>query len=267
MSDPDRDGGTAAGAAVWERYSAVALDLVRAADEAGVTLRLVGSVACRLHCEGQHGLLEAMGRENPPDVDMVTTGSDRARARDLLRSLSYEEDRNMLVAMEGRRYAFREPKLRLHVDLFVDRLEFCHPIDVTGRFGLDHPTLSLADLVLSKLQIVQINQKDLKDLVALVLEHDLGPDDREAIDAAYIARLASQDWGLYYTISRNLERVRQFAAAGPLTEVDRELIGARLGALWRQIEGAPKPLKWRLRAKVGPRVRWYEDVEEPEPAF
>jgi hypothetical protein len=258
----------AAAVASWDRAVAEGLDLVARAERAGLTLRLVGSVACRVHCGGRQGVLDALAREQPPDVDLVAPAGSRAGVRALLRDLGYQEDRDMLVAMEGRRYAFRSPDRGLQVDLFVDRLEFCHPIDVTGRFGLDSPTLPLADLALSKLQIVRINQKDLKDLTVLLLEHPCGSGDREAVDVTYLARLASEDWGLYYTMSRNVARLRAFLEqAGALSGEDRRTAASRLEELWEAVEAAPKGIRWRLRARVGPRVQWYQEVTEKEPTF
>jgi hypothetical protein len=267
VSDGGHLGSEAAAVATWDRCVNLGLDLVRRAEEAGLTLRLVGSVACRVHCPAYRDRLDAMDRENPPDVDLVASSASRAGLRSIFRDLGYEEDRDMLVAMEGRRFAFRVPDGRIHIDLFIDRLEFCHPIDVSRRFSLDAPTLSLADLALSKLQIVEINQKDLTDLAVLLLEHRCGSD-REAVDIDHIARLAAEDWGLYHTMSGNVERMRAFVAAAPALPGDEKaIVTARLGELWARAEEAPKSLRWKLRAKVGSRVKWYQDVAEKEPTF
>jgi hypothetical protein len=253
----------------WDAYVERALQLVDAARERGLTLRLVGSVACRIRCAGFEATLDALDRENPPDIDLVCPADDRTRVRSMFLELGFAEDRDLLVAMEGRRMAFDEAATRLHVDLFVDRLEFCHPIDVTKRFGLESPTLPLADLVLSKLQIVEINQKDLKDLLVLLLAHDLGTaEDPERIDVARIAALASEEWGLFHTMSLNVERVRALAESTPVLDEDsRRAVLDRLGRLWAAVEAAPKSLKWKVRSKVGTRVQWYQDVSEQEPAF
>jgi hypothetical protein len=171
--------------------------------------------------------------------------------------------------MEGHRMGFDEASPRLHVDLFVDRLEFCHPIDVTKRFALESPTLPLADLVLSKLQIVEINQKDLKDLTVLLLAHDLGTaQDPERIEVGRITALTGEEWGLFHTMSLNVERVRALVEGTPvLDEEQRRTVLDRLGRLWAAVEAGPKTLRWKVRSKVGTRVQWYEDVSEQEPAF
>jgi len=251
----------------WTEHLAAAHQLLEAAGQAGLTLRLVGSVGCRLHCAEHEWAFGALEREDPPDLDLVAPGKDRNGVRRIFGELGYDEDRDMTVAMEGRRYKYWRSRDRLNADLFVDRLEFCHPIDVTKRFGLDSPTLSLADLVLSKLQIVEMNLKDLKDLTVLFLAHDVGSGDREAVDPGYIARLGSEDWGLYYTMSRNVERVRAFLEGVPFADEQRVTARRRIDALWDAVQASPKSLKWKLRAKVGPRVQWYQDVSEPEPTF
>jgi hypothetical protein len=261
------EGNGAKPARSWDEHIVAAHSLLYAAGEAGLTLRLLGSVGCRLHCEGRLAAFDALGREDPPDLDFAAPARDRTALRGLFAKLGYDEDRDMMVAMEGRRYAYRSHVDNLHVDLFINKLEFCHPIDVTKRFDLDSPTLPVADLLLSKLQIVEINQKDLIDLVVLVLEHDLGSGDRERIDAGYVAKLASEDWGLYYTMSRNVERSKAFVGASALGAEERAAVAGRLDALWASVEAAPKGLKWKLRSKVGARMQWYEDVTEPEPTF
>lgn len=262
---PEGNGATPARS--WNEYIAAARALLNAAGDAGLTLRLLGSVGCRLHCGGHLGAFATLGREDPPDLDFAAPSKDGNGVRGVFAKLGYDEDRDMMVAMEGRRYAYRSKADGLHVDLFINRLDFCHPIDVTKRFGLDAPTLPVGDLLLSKLQIVEINRKDLIDLVVLVLEHDLGSGDRERIDAGYIARLASEEWGLYYTMSRNIERAKEFLRASALAPADQAAGVGRLDALWQAVEAEPKGLKWKLRAKVGPRVQWFEDVTEPEPTF
>jgi len=132
-------------------------------------------------------------------------------------------------------------------------------IDLRGRMDHDGPCLTPADLLLSKLQIYEINRKDLVDLVALLMDHPMADHDDEAINAAYVARLTADDWGLYRTLQLNTERLRSMVTEVP---VDSTLVVERLDELWRLIDAQPKSLKWRLRARVGDRVSWYELPEE-----
>jgi tetrahydromethanopterin S-methyltransferase subunit F len=243
-------------------------DLLGRAEEAGVTLRVVGSIGVRLHCPEFVDRLDAMDREAPPDIDLIIPTSDRRAFRAMLVGLGYPENRDVLVAMEGHRYRYTVPDEALHIDAFVDVLEFCHPIDLRERLHLDAPTIPLTDLVLEKLQIVEINQRDLKDLTVMFLEHDVGTAGREVIDLDYVAGLLARDWGFCYTVGRNVERLRGFVVGTPgLSDEERGLIARRLDALVDRVEAEPKSRRWRFRARVGTRVQWYRDVSELEATF
>ena len=124
---------------------------------------------------------------------------------------------------------------------------------------LDGPCCSPADLLLSKLQIYEVNRKDLVDTIALFLDHRVSSGDDDAIDAAYIAHLAADDWGLYRTLQLNIKKL---LATLDEIEVDRDLVRSRVEELWAVVEARAKPLKWRLRAQVGDRLQWYELPEE-----
>jgi hypothetical protein len=179
---------------------------------------------------------------------------------ELFRELGYEPNERFNLMNGDRRLYFYDTHNGRQVDVFVDTFRMSHEIDLRGRLDHDHPALSPSDLLLSKLQIYEVNRKDLVDVVALMLDHAIETgDEGEVIEAAYIARLAASDWGFYRTLQVNIERLR---AVLEELEVDRALVNARLDELWRAIDEAPKPLKWRLRAQVGDRVRWYELPEE-----
>jgi hypothetical protein len=132
-------------------------------------------------------------------------------------------------------------------------------IDLRGRMDYGGPCLTPADLLLSKLQIYEINRKDLVDLVALLIDHPVADHDDEAINAAYVARLTADDWGLYRTLQLNTERLRDMVGEVP---VDSTVVVQRLDELWRSIDAQPKSLRWKLRARVGDRMSWYELPEE-----
>ena len=71
--------------------------------------------------------------------------------------------------------------------------------------------------------------------------------------------LTGDDWGLWRTITRNLDSVAAHLSA---YDVDRDLVSARLDDLQRRIDAAPKSRGWRLRDRIGERKRWYELPEE-----
>ena len=145
------------------------------------------------------------------------------------------------------------------VDIFIDRLKMCHVVELAGRLGHDGPTLTPADLLLSKLQVFEVNMKDLVDTIALLLDHAVADHDDDAVNASYLAKLTSEDWGLYRTLQLNTQRVRDAARD---FDVDAQRINKRLDEIWDAIEARPKSLKWKLRARVGDRVAWYELPEE-----
>ena len=123
-------------------------------------------------------------------------------------------------------------------------------------------TLPLAELLLTKLQIVKLNRKDLLDAYALLLTHEVADHDEDAINAVRIGELAARDWGLHHTIELTLERLRQGLADVDLDQVERALVEARIDAIEVAMAATPKTSRWRIRARVGDRVRWYDDPDE-----
>jgi hypothetical protein len=240
----------------WEQIQREAEALVAASSTRRLTLRMVGSAGIRLHCDGA---ALALDRRNRPakDIDLVCRREDRRGVRELLEERGYLVDRDLLVAMEGTRYAFGHPGTGVQVDLFVDRLSFCHTIELRDRFAHHATTIPVDDLLLQKLQIVEPVATDLMDLAALLESHevaDSGAGGAEAIDAGYVAGLLARDWGFHHTATVNLVRLR---AGGGLAAP-----AARVEALLTAIELAPKTLRWRARARLGERVQWWRDVEE-----
>jgi hypothetical protein len=238
----------------WDQIHPEAAALVAAASGRRLTLRLVGSVGIRLHCAGAASALDRRGRP-AKDIDLVCGREHRKGVRALLEERGYQIDRDLLVAMEGTRYAFAHPGTGVEIDLFVDRLQFCHTIELRERFARHASTIPIDDLLLQKLQIVELVTTDLMDLAALLETHEVaaGADSAESIDSGYVAGLLARDWGFHHTATANLERLRAAGEAG-----SQRGVAALLGA----IEAAPKSLKWRARSRIGERVQWWQDVDE-----
>ncbi|MFH0917363.1 MAG: hypothetical protein V1912_13090, partial [bacterium] len=136
-----------------------------------------------------------------------------------------------------------------------------------GRLEIDKYTLSLADLMLEKLQIVHLNEKDVIDVMMLLREHEIGDGDDEVINGAYISRMMAKDWGFYYTTTTNLNKVKSHLGNYEvLSPGDHDVISGRIDELLFMIDKEPKSLGWKLRAKVGTKKQWYNDVEEVERA-
>ena len=244
-----------------------AIALVEQAKERQLELRILGSLAYRLHCPGSLELFEEMERDLT-DVDFAARSDQRKAVRDFFEDLGYRIDQDLVVATEGKRYFLTDPRSGMGVDVFFDELFFCHRIPLRDRLGLDYPTIPLADLVLEKMQIVEINPKDVKDSLVLLLEHPVESTGREAIDGPYIAKLLSADWGFYYTVTRNLEKLRHHVADyGALDPRGWEIVNSRISELEKLIEEEPKARGWKIRARIGPRVRWYQEVAEKSATF
>jgi hypothetical protein len=251
---------------VWPEFVAEAEAIIAAAGERGLHLRLLGALAVIKQCPGGVWLLEKTNRVLT-DLDFMGYEKEILKVEAMFQGLGYEFLGGRGVTMDvwiGRRI-FHDPSgVRRRVDVFLDRLDFCHPIELKGRLDLDPVTIPLTDILLEKLQIVEINEKDLKDLVVLLLEHDVAEGHEPGrFDLPYIVGMLSAEWGFYYTVSLNFDRIRRFMDTIPdLTTEQKALIGERIDAIWGRIEAAPKGFKWKIRAKVGPSRRWYNEVGE-----
>ena len=193
------------------------------------------------------------------DLDFVAASKQQPSVQRLFESLGYQGDRRFNTLNGHQRLLYLDSLNGRQIDIFIDRMKMCHVIELGGRLSHDGPTLTPADLLLSKLQVYEVNMKDLVDTIALLLDHPIADHDDDAMNAAYLARLTSEDWGLYRTLQINIERVR-----GATTElaVDAGRVNQRLDQLWERIEMQPKSLKWKLRARIGDRISWYELPEE-----
>jgi hypothetical protein len=244
-----------------------ALDIVEKAKERQVELRILGSLAYRLHCPANLHLFEEMQRDLT-DVDLAASSRQRKEVRTFLEGLGFEIDRDLLVTTEGKRYAFSDPESKLVVDVFFDELFFCHPIPLRDRLELDYPTITPTDLLLEKMQIVEINPKDVKDTLVLLLEHPVDSKGTDAIDGDYVAKLLGADWGFYYTVTTNLARLGRRVADYPSFSAEQgQLVGQRVQQLLEVIENEPKTGKWKLRARIGPRKKWYQEVAEKSATY
>lgn len=252
-----------------EQFAAEALRIFDAANAAGVTLRVLGSIAYRIHCPTNLALFEKMARALT-DIDFASEKTQSNSLRQLFSALGYTEDRTVAIASEGSRYCFTGPDGKLNVDVFMDELFFCHRIPLQGRLTFDQPTITVTDLLLEKMQIVEINLKDLEDAVVLLLEHDVGEGghDRERIDVGHLGSLLCSDWGFYYTVTVNLAKVGEFVGQAPgMSPAQRDVVKERLRRLTSTLEARPKSLGWKMRARVGTRVRWYQEVSGKEATY
>jgi hypothetical protein len=253
---------------------AESLRIVRVAGEHGLHVRLIGGMAIRAHSPAW----PARTRRVDADIDFATRSRDRAAVYRLLEAEGYTPDRRHNALFGQKQAYFVDEARRRPVDVIVDRLEMCHVLEFGDRMALSRPTLPLAELLLSKLQIVKINRKDVLDALALLAEHPLADDDGHpdsdeglgAINVRRIVAITSSDWGWWRTVTGNLDKLAAFLASdlGPddlALEPDRPPRfdpAEQVRLLRAAIDDAPKSARWKLRASVGERVRWYNEPEE-----
>ncbi len=254
--------------AVLEEQERRFVDMLRSilekAEQHGATMRVLGSLAFRLACP-DFKRLEYDNKRYLTDVDFVAYGKEIDRVQDTFFDLGWSENQNVLRLFGDKRRIFYHPSEPVHSDVFIDKLRFCHEIDFRGRLEIEDVTISLVDLLLEKLQIVEINRKDLVDMMMLLRQHGISEDgsDVHQIDGAYLASLCGSDWGFWRTATMNLRKTSKLVFEY-LDPDDVEPVIMRLRFLWRLVNDAPKSLKWRARSRIGDRVRWYREVEEVE---
>jgi len=234
--------------------------LVRLAAGGGVVLRLFGGVAIWHRCTP--ATREALGREYA-DLDYVSHRRGSRELRDLLEREGYVPERTFNAAHGDRRLLYHAPDGSFHIDVFLDRFEMSHTLDFSARLELEEPALPAADLLLAKLQVAEVNRKDLTDAAMLLLDHELGDADGPGrLGGARLDEACGSDWGLYTTLTDNLATLDGLTESLPLPSERIATLAARSAALRRRLEDAPKTRAWRMRAKVGRRKRWYEVPEE-----
>jgi hypothetical protein len=232
------------------------------ARESGLTLRLLGAVAFARRCPNHAYLRERLGRHFT-DIDFAAYGREAERIREMLKDAGYVDDPHVYVGSEGSRLVAEHPGIGMHIDVFLDKLEFCHTVPWKDRLEIDRETIPLAEMLLQKMQIVEINEKDLIDTITLLLEYPLGDSDEDTINIERVAQVCGKDWGWWRTLTMNLDKVRQMAEHyEELTDEEKRRVAGQVAASLDRIDAEPKSMSWKLRAKVGDRKKWYRDVDE-----
>lgn len=218
----------------------------------------MGGLAILIHTADGAG---AERRRVPQDIDLVTERGRGKPISSLMVELGYEPDRRFNGINAGRRGLYHDRAAERQVDVFLGSFEMCHQLPIGARLQLEDTTLPLAELLLTKLQIVKLNEKDVRDIL-LLLTHPVGDTDAETINGRYVAQLCGDDWGLWRTSTQTIERVRADLADYVSVPGERLTISDRLDTLSQLIDEAPKSRGWRLRDRIGERRRWYQDPEE-----
>ena len=235
--------------------------LVAMAATAGIPVRLIGGVA--IWVRASPAARAALGRDYP-DIDLVAHKRQSRALRTVLEEGGYQPERVFNATHGARRLLYHSPDGRWQVDVFLDTFEMSHTLDLGARLDTEPETLAATELLLTKLQIAEVNAKDISDTAMLLWDHEPvpGADGPQRLNLAQLARVCGADWGLYTTVTDNLAACSSQLGQLVADESARATIQARIEIIRKGLDAAPKSLAWRMRAKVGRRVRWYELPEE-----
>jgi len=235
--------------------------LVETAHQNQIRLRAFGGLAILTHSRNDPRFFQ---RESP-DLDFLIPKTDRSKLESFFREMGYSPDKqfNLLNGMR-RQIFYHDNSNDLHVDILIGDFEMCHKLPLDDRFDVHPLTIPLAELFLSKAQVVQLNRKDALDLISLLFNNDVGDEKKGHIGLERITWLCGQDWGLYKTTSISLKHVKELLSETEIqiSSDERDLILGRVHKIEKAFEEMPKSIAWQMRDKVGTRVRWYLEVEE-----
>ena len=234
--------------------------IVKTAEKNGITLRLFGGIAVRVHCpSATHRQLA----RKYADIDFMGLRKQSRDLKKLFIDLGYAP-RDVFNALQGdTRLIFNDIENGRRIDIFLDVFEMCHRFDLRDRLLIDKYTIPLADLLATKLQVVEITEREYRDIIALLHDHDIVDSDvPETINGQYLARLCARDWGVYKTFMVTLSNVLSAVSQYQLDAKDQQIVRQRLQDLQTRIENEPKSTRWKIRANIGEKVRWYELPEQ-----
>jgi len=233
--------------------------VLRASQARGLAIRLLGGLAVRRLCPSA---------AEPPlsrayaDLDLVTTGETPTKAMNrFMTELGYQSHDSFNALHGDRRLYYFDQVNDRHVDVFVDSFRMCHVLDLRHRVTLHPETLTPTDLLLTKLQVVQLNHKDVVDLLALLHDQPINDGSAQSIDPAYLEELWSADWPLWRTCGDTIGKIRA-SARELLDESATSIVLAKVSRLEAVHAAGRRTLAWRIRSRVGDRIRWYELPEE-----
>jgi hypothetical protein len=246
--------------------------ILREASDAKVPLKILGGLAIKIHSLNEEEFAARLGRSAEPgqeysDIDFATYYKSRDGVRKVMESLGYSKRPSTMSTSASQRQIYFHPKGWFYVDVFWDKLKAAnHMISFRGRLEIDPISIPLSDLLLEKLQIISFSRKDLLDTLLLLRAHTLAEkEELETISTDRLAGVLSRDWGFWYTVTTNLQRVREYLGNMTILSAQEsaELI-AKLDRILLATGSVSKSLRWRLRSLLGTRKKWYNPVETDE---
>jgi len=243
-----------------------ATECVKAAEEAGITLRVMGGLAIFMHSQEYKPLwekLERLGKKIFTDIDFVSYGKFRGPLIDFFKNRGFTINQRLLYHYGKNRHIYYGEKIPM-VEVFYDKLEMNHTISYKKRLEADSPTIPLAELLLQKIQMVRMNEKDIKDAIILIRAHEIGKGtEEEKLNQVSIGASLLSDWGFYYTATANLRKIGDsLSNYKVLDEEDVKIVKERINELLSYLKESPKSMKWKSRALLGTKKKWYNEVDE-----
>jgi hypothetical protein len=241
---------------------AAARRMCEESESGGVDVRLLGGIA--IWIRASEATRQALGRDYA-DIDLVTTKKQAKGLREVLERLGYVPDKMFNATQGDTRLYYHAPDGAYHVDVFVEKFVMSHELELGARLRTEPVTLPAAELLLTKLQIAELNHKDASDTAMLLTDHALAESDGPGVlNVRHVSALCASDWGLYTTVTDNLEKTRSLLGGILSDEAQREQVDARAQELLAGLEAAPKSGGWRRRAKIGRRMKWYQTPDEAD---
>lgn len=239
-----------------------AREIIDYSQKEAIKTRISGSLGYRLRCP-EFGYLQLRNSRQIGDIDLVAYLKDKQKLEKLMEQIGYKINKELAGVPGLRRSVFYSCAHGFHCDIFYDTLDFCHTIDLRHRLEIDYPTIPLMELLLQKLQIIKINQKDIYDLQTLLRKHVVGNTDEQSINLAMLSNLCRNDWGLWQTVTINLSFLESLTLGDEqLSDDDKNIIKLRIDKILESVNLAPKTMLWKLRSLLGRKIRWYNEVEE-----
>jgi hypothetical protein len=248
-----------------ETYLEEARHLTDAAREQGMILRVMGPIALHYYFPDYVSLyrsMERLGERVFTDIDYAAYGKHRGKLVPFFESKGYELEKRAAMISGGTRMIFFSNRIPM-IDVFFDKLSYNHPIDYKNRLEIHPYCVSLTDLLLQKLQIVQINDKDLKDAMLLLLAAPIKDVEENSINAKYLCKIMGDDWGFYHTAVINLKNIQDtLPRVKALNPEQCQMIAGKIETLLQTLDETPKTGKWKGRARVGTSKPWYNEVAD-----
>jgi hypothetical protein len=235
------------------------LRLVAEAAKANIKMRLLGGLAVRYHSPSA---VREPWKRFYQDIDVVIAKAAKGSMENFMTAQGYESSKIFNALNGHERQLYFDGANKRQLDVFVSSFNMCHKIPLEARL-VEEVTIPLADILLTKMQIVELNPKDVTDITTLLLDHQVGSEDGEVINGSYIASLCAADWGLSKTIAVNIAKIKALLShsQGILPEQGTEIC-SKLDLIQLMMDREPKSLAWRMRDKIGEKVKWYNLPEE-----